>query len=35
MIVLPPADLANYLGVIRTTNLIYDEHCANIICRAN
>ena len=29
--VLPSADL----GVIKTTNLLYDEHCSNIIRRAN
>ena len=28
------ADSANDLGVIRATNLIYDEHCTNIIRRA-
>ena len=33
--VLSSADPANDLGVIRATNLIYDEHCTNIIRRAN
>ena len=33
--VLSPADSANDLNIIRATNLIYDEHCTNIICRAN
>ena len=29
------ADSANDLGVIRVTNLSYDEHWTKIICRAN
>ena len=29
------AGSANDLGVIRATNLIYDEHCTNIIRHAN
>ena len=33
--VLSSADSANDLGIIRATNLIYDEHCTNIIRRAN
>ena len=33
--VLSSADSANDLGVIRTTNLLYDEHCTNIIRRTN
>ena len=33
--VLSLADSANDLGAIRATNLIYDEHCTNIIRRAN
>ena len=33
--VLSSADSANDLGVIKATNLIYDEHCTNIIRRAN
>ena len=33
--VLSSADSANDLGVIRATNLLYDEHCSNIIRRAN
>ena len=30
-----PADSANDLGVIRATNLSHDDHCTNIIRRAN
>ena len=33
--VLSSADSANDLGVIRATNLLYNEHCTNIIRRAN
>ena len=33
--VLSSADSANDLCVIRATNLLYDEHRTNIICRAN
>ena len=33
--VLSPADSANDVDVIRATNLLYDERCTNIICRAN
>ena len=33
--VLSSADSTNDLGVIRATNLLYDEHCINIIRRAN
>ena len=33
--VLSTADSVNDLGVVRTTNLSYYEHCTNIIHRAN
>ena len=33
--VLSSADSANDSGVIRATNLIYDEHCTNNIRHAN
>ena len=32
---LSSADSANDLGANRATNLLYDEHCTNIIRRAN
>ena len=34
-LVLSPADSANDLGVITAINLLYDEHCTNIIRHVN